>query len=87
MFTSLKNFRDDLTAHPPDHFVCVPLVLDTLYNKVGMSRGQCTMSTMSTTSTISTISTTTTISITRCQQQACATCFGAAQFVTLCDSL
>jgi hypothetical protein len=40
VFTSLKNFRDDLTAHPPDHFVCVPLVLDTLYNKVGMSRGR-----------------------------------------------
>eukprot|EP00775_Hariotina_reticulata_P004816 gene4816-5063_t len=34
VFTSLKHFRDDLTTHPPDHFVCVPLVLDTLYNKV-----------------------------------------------------
>lgn len=35
MFTSLRHFKDDLIAHPPDHFVCVPLVLDTLYNKVG----------------------------------------------------
>jgi hypothetical protein len=35
VFTSLRHFRDDLIAHPPDHFVCVPLVLDTLYNKVG----------------------------------------------------
>eukprot|EP00878_Enallax_costatus_P036567 GHUV01041074.1.p1 GENE.GHUV01041074.1~~GHUV01041074.1.p1 ORF type:complete len:511 (+),score=205.18 GHUV01041074.1:480-2012(+) len=34
VFTSLKHFREDLVAHPPDHFVCVPLVLDTLYNKV-----------------------------------------------------
>jgi hypothetical protein len=36
VFTSIKRFRDDLTAHPPDHFVCVPLVLDTLYTKVGV---------------------------------------------------
>lgn len=35
VFTSLRHFRDDLVRHPPDHFVCVPLVLDTLYNKVG----------------------------------------------------
>jgi len=35
VFTSLRHFKDDLIAHPPDHFVCVPLVLDTLYNKVG----------------------------------------------------
>jgi long-chain acyl-CoA synthetase len=34
VFSTLRTFRDDLTAHPPDHFVCVPLVLDTLYNKV-----------------------------------------------------
>jgi long-chain acyl-CoA synthetase len=34
VFTSLHHFRSDLTAHPPDHFVCVPLVLDTLYSKV-----------------------------------------------------
>lgn len=35
VFTSLRHFREDLVRHPPDHFVCVPLVLDTLYNKVG----------------------------------------------------
>jgi len=34
VYTSKFKFRDDLTAHPPDHFVCVPLVLETLYNKV-----------------------------------------------------
>jgi long-chain acyl-CoA synthetase len=34
VFSTLRTFRDDLTAYPPDHFVCVPLVLDTLYNKV-----------------------------------------------------
>lgn len=34
VFSTLRTFRDDLTAHPPDHFVCVPLVLDTLYSKV-----------------------------------------------------
>ena len=38
VFTSLRHFRDDLTTHPPDHFVCVPLVLDTLYNKVRGSK-------------------------------------------------
>jgi long-chain acyl-CoA synthetase len=34
VYTTIKKFRDDLTTHPPDHFVCVPLVLDSLYNKV-----------------------------------------------------
>lgn len=34
VYTSIQKFRTDLTAHPPDHFVCVPLVLDTLYTKV-----------------------------------------------------
>lgn len=28
------SFRTDLTAYPPDYFVCVPLVLDTLHSKV-----------------------------------------------------
>lgn len=28
------SFRTDLTAFPPDFFVCVPLVLDTLHSKV-----------------------------------------------------
>lgn len=40
MFTSLRYFRDDLISHPPDHFVCVPLVLDTLYNKVRHTQAQ-----------------------------------------------
>ena len=35
VFSNIRKFRDDLTAYPPDHFVCVPLVLDTLHNKVG----------------------------------------------------
>jgi hypothetical protein len=34
VFSSLRTFRDDLAAYAPDHFVCVPLVLDTLHNKV-----------------------------------------------------
>lgn len=34
VITNIRKFKDDLTAYPPDHFVCVPLVLDTLYNKV-----------------------------------------------------
>lgn len=44
MFSSLRTFRDDLAAYPPDHFVCVPLVLDSLHSKVGIfvlgARGQ-----------------------------------------------
>jgi long-chain acyl-CoA synthetase len=35
VFSSIRSFAKDLTAYPPDHFICVPLVLDTLYNKVG----------------------------------------------------
>ncbi len=34
MYTNLRRFREDLTAFPPDHFVCVPLVLDTLHTRV-----------------------------------------------------
>lgn len=33
-YTNIRKFRDDLQAFPPDYFVCVPLVLDTLFNKV-----------------------------------------------------
>ncbi len=33
-FTTIRKFRDDLTVYPPDHLICVPLVLDTLYNRV-----------------------------------------------------
>ena len=35
MYTNIRRFKDDLsTTYPPDHFVCVPLVLDTLHKKV-----------------------------------------------------
>lgn len=34
VYSNIRKFRDDLTAYPPDHFVCVPLVLATLYDKV-----------------------------------------------------
>ncbi|KAI8477469.1 MAG: hypothetical protein J3K34DRAFT_2620 [Monoraphidium minutum] len=34
VYTSKFKFRDDLTARPPDHFVCVPLVLEMLHAKV-----------------------------------------------------
>jgi hypothetical protein len=35
VLTTVRKFRDDLTAFPPDHLVCVPLVLDTLHSRVG----------------------------------------------------
>ncbi|KAL4439997.1 hypothetical protein ABPG75_002998 [Micractinium tetrahymenae] len=34
VYSNIRSFRTDLTAHPPDYFVCVPLVLDTLHSKV-----------------------------------------------------
>ncbi|KAJ9507060.1 hypothetical protein QJQ45_004659 [Haematococcus lacustris] len=34
VITTIRKFRDDLTAFPPDHLVCVPLVLDTLHARV-----------------------------------------------------
>jgi len=40
VFSSIRSFAKDLTAYPPDHFICVPLVLDTLYNKVGHTHSQ-----------------------------------------------
>ncbi|KAG2495193.1 hypothetical protein HYH03_006799 [Edaphochlamys debaryana] len=33
-YTNVRRLRDDLTAFPPDHLVCVPLVLDTLHSRV-----------------------------------------------------
>ncbi|EFN50517.1 hypothetical protein CHLNCDRAFT_139443, partial [Chlorella variabilis] len=33
VYSNIRKFREDLTAHPPDYFVCVPLVLDTLHGK------------------------------------------------------
>lgn len=34
VYTNIRYFRDDLGKHPPHFFVCVPLVLDTLYKRV-----------------------------------------------------
>ncbi|KAG2429023.1 hypothetical protein HXX76_011265 [Chlamydomonas incerta] len=34
VYTNIRRLRDDLVAHPPDHLVCVPLVLDTLHTRV-----------------------------------------------------
>eukprot|EP00198_Chlamydomonas_reinhardtii_P001953 XP_001691289.1 long-chain-fatty-acid CoA ligase [Chlamydomonas reinhardtii] len=34
VYTNIRRLRDDLVAHPPDHLVCVPLVLDTLHARV-----------------------------------------------------
>ena len=36
VYTNIRRFRDDLTKYPPSFFVCVPLVLDSLYNKVSL---------------------------------------------------
>ncbi|PRW33092.1 long-chain-fatty-acid-- ligase [Chlorella sorokiniana] len=33
-YSNIRCFRDDLLKHPPDYFVCVPLVLDALHSKV-----------------------------------------------------
>lgn len=34
VYTNIRKFREDLSAYPPHHFVCVPMVLDTLYGRV-----------------------------------------------------
>lgn len=34
MYTNIRKFREDLTNYPPHHFVCVPMVLDTLHSRV-----------------------------------------------------
>ncbi|PNG99433.1 Long-chain-fatty-acid--[acyl-carrier-protein] ligase AEE15, chloroplastic, partial [Tetrabaena socialis] len=34
VYSNIRRLRDDLTAHPPDHLVVVPLVLDTLHARV-----------------------------------------------------
>eukprot|EP00877_Chromochloris_zofingiensis_P004131 jgi/Chrzof1/13719/Cz08g09130.t1 len=43
VFTNIRKFRDDLGRYPPDHFVCVPLVLDTLYNKACVTWTHCVL--------------------------------------------
>ena len=34
VYTNIRRFREDLTRFPPQFFVCVPLVIDTLQTKV-----------------------------------------------------
>ncbi|KAL3144719.1 hypothetical protein ABBQ38_001843 [Trebouxia sp. C0009 RCD-2024] len=34
VYTNIRRFREDLTKFPPQFFVCVPLVIDTLQTKV-----------------------------------------------------
>lgn len=34
VYSTIRHFRDDLSVYPPDHLVCVPLVLDTLRSRV-----------------------------------------------------
>lgn len=34
VFSLIRTAAADLTAHKPDHFVCVPLILDTLHSRV-----------------------------------------------------
>ena len=34
VYTNILRFKEDLTRYPPHFFICVPLVLDTLYNRV-----------------------------------------------------
>lgn len=34
VYSNIRKFKDDLAVFPPDHLVCVPLVLDSLYNRV-----------------------------------------------------
>ena len=34
VYTNIRRFKEDLTRYPPHFFLCVPLVLDTLYNRV-----------------------------------------------------
>ncbi|PSC68813.1 putative acyl-activating enzyme chloroplastic [Micractinium conductrix] len=34
VYSNIRKFKDDLSVFPPDYFVCVPLVLDTLHGRV-----------------------------------------------------
>ena len=34
IYTNIRRFKEDLTKFPPQYFVCVPLVIDTLHTKV-----------------------------------------------------
>ena len=46
VYTNIRKFKEDLGRYPPHHFVCVPLVLDTLYGRV-RTRSLCpTLSTL-----------------------------------------
>ena len=44
VYSNIKKFREDLTTYPPDFFVCVPLVLDTLHSRVRASVVVCGLS-------------------------------------------
>ena len=37
VYTNIRRFKEDLGRYPPHYFVCVPLVLDTLYKRVQVS--------------------------------------------------
>lgn len=41
VYTNIRRFREDLTKFPPQYFVCVPLVIDTLQTKVGEVAWSC----------------------------------------------
>ncbi|CAK0773375.1 hypothetical protein CVIRNUC_004059 [Coccomyxa viridis] len=34
VYTNIRKFKEDLSSYPAHHFVCVPLVLETLYGRV-----------------------------------------------------
>jgi long-subunit acyl-CoA synthetase (AMP-forming) len=34
VYTNIKHMKEDLVKYPPDYFIAVPLVFDTLYNGV-----------------------------------------------------
>ena len=34
VFSNVRKFAGDLTTFRPEHIVCVPLILDTLYSRV-----------------------------------------------------
>lgn len=41
VYTNIRRFREDLTKFPPQFFVCVPLVIDTLQTKVRAAPRSC----------------------------------------------
>ena len=41
VYTNIRRFKEDLGRYPPHYFVCVPLVLDTLYKRVQVGGQLC----------------------------------------------